>query len=176
MATIFNTLLGSKVLLRPFAATGITTEYISWLNDPQVVKYSNQRFICHTEESCRRYLDSFTNTPNLFLSIQRKADDRAVGTMVAYVFPHHKRADISIMIGNRSVWGGGIGQDAWNTLLNWFIEQRRIRKVTAGAMRCNLPMIKLMERSGMTLEATRQKQELLNEIPQDILFYGKFCE
>jgi RimJ/RimL family protein N-acetyltransferase len=67
-----------------------------------------------------------------------------------------------------------MGQDAWNTLLNWFIDERRVRKVTAGTMRCNAPMVKLMERSEMTLEAVRPQQELLDGVPQDMLYYGKF--
>jgi RimJ/RimL family protein N-acetyltransferase len=41
-------------------------------------------------------------------------------------------------------------------------------------MRCNAPMVKLMERSGMTLEAVRPQQELLDGVPQDMLYFGKF--
>jgi ribosomal-protein-alanine N-acetyltransferase len=171
---MFNNLLGEKVLLRYFEKSDITSEYISWLNDPKVVRYSNQRFICHTEESCLRYIDSFANSPNLLICVQRKNDSMVVGTMTAYVSPHHETVDIGVMIGQRSVWGEGLGQDAWNTLLKWFIEQRRIRKVTAGAMSCNEPMIKLMKRSGMSLEAVRSKQELLDGAPHDILYYCKF--
>ncbi|MFH2135423.1 MAG: GNAT family protein [Pseudomonadota bacterium] len=171
---MFNDLLGEKVLLSHFVESDITSEYISWLNDPQVVRFSNQRFVCHTEKSCQNYYDSFANSPNLFICVRTLNDNVAVGTMTAYVSPHHETVDIGIMIGRRSVWGAGVGQDAWNTLLNWFIGQRRIRKVTAGAMRCNAPMIKLMERSGMKLEATRSKQELLDGVPHDILYYSKF--
>lgn len=172
----FTPLTGSKVILRPFAATDITSEYIGWLNDSEVVRYSNQRFVRHTPESCRRYFDGFAGSANLFLSVRSKADDAPVGTMTAYVSPHHQTVDIGILIGRRAVWGTGIGQDAWNTLLGWFLDQRRIRKVTAGAMRCNAAMIKLMERSGMKLEAVRPGQELLDGTPQDMVYYGKFRE
>jgi ribosomal-protein-alanine N-acetyltransferase len=168
--------VGSKVRLNLFESTDITQEYISWLNDPEVVRYSNQRFSLHNEESCRRYLNSFENTDNLFVSVRTKSDDALVGTMTAYRSIQHRTVDIGIMIGCRAVWGAGIGQDAWDTLLQWFADQRQVRKITAGAMRCNLPMIKLMERSGMLLEAVRPKQELLNGVPQDLLYYGKFCD
>jgi [ribosomal protein S5]-alanine N-acetyltransferase len=173
---MFNSLLGEKIFLRPFTITDISPAYISWLNDPIVMRYSNQRFVHHTEESCRRYFDSFTNTENLFISVRTKIDDLAVGTMTAYVSLHHETADIGIMIGCRSVWCTGIGQDAWNTILNWFIDRRQIRKITAGTMRSNQAMINLMERSGMKLEAIRPKQELLDGIPQDILLYGKLSD
>lgn len=174
MPAEFDELPGSKVVLRPFAAADITDEYVAWLNDPEVVKYSNQRFVRHTLESCRRYCEGFAGTANLFVSVRSKADGAAIGTMTAYASLHHQTVDIGIMIGRRSVWGTGMGQGAWNILLNWFIDERRVRKVTAGTMRCNAPMVKLMERSGMKLEAIRPQQELLDGIPQDMLYYGKF--
>lgn len=171
---MFNKLLGTKILLRPFDVSDITPEYVSWLNDPEVVKYSNQRFVEHSEDSCLNFYNSFTYSDNLFISIRLQDTDEAVGTMTAYVSPHHGTVDIGIMIGERSVWGCGIGQDAWDTLLDWFIAQPHIRKITAGTMRCNQPMVKLMERSGMSLEAIQVKQELLDGMPQDLLYYAKF--
>jgi len=172
---MFDLLSGEKVYLRPFTRSDITSEYVSWLNDPLVVRFSNQRFARHTEESCQRYLDSFKNSPNLFVSVRMQSDDLAVGTMTAYVALQHQTVDVGIMIGRRSVWGHGVGQDAWSTLLDWLSVQTQIRKITAGTMCCNLPMIRLMEHAGMTLEATHPKQELLDGIPQDVVYYGKFC-
>lgn len=170
----FGHLIGAKTVLSPFSATDITREYIGWLNDPEVVKYSNQRFRTHTAETCANYLASFDETDNLFIKIARKADGIDIGTMTAYYSVPHRTVDVGIMVGRRSVWGDGLGQDAWNTLLAWLLAQDCVRKVTAGTMGCNGAMIKLMERSGMTLEAVRAQQELLDGIPQDLLYFGKF--
>jgi RimJ/RimL family protein N-acetyltransferase len=174
MTEVFNQLTGSKVLLRPFLQSDITPEYISWLNDPEVVRYSNQRFIKHTEATCRAYWKSFRGTPNLFLSIRNQPNDLPVGTMTAYISLPHGTVDIGILIGKKSVWGTGIGQDAWDTLVNWYIEQRRIRKVTAGTLSSNQAMIRIMEQSGMQCEAIRPKQEVFEGVPLDIHYYGKY--
>lgn len=170
----FDRLLGRKVLLRPFLQSDITPEYISWLNDPEVVRHSNQRFVLHTESSCQAYWESFLNTPNLFLSVRTLADDLAIGTMTAYVSLPHGTADIGILIGRKSVWGTGVGQDAWNTLVNCLIDQPSIRKVTAGTLSSNAAMIRIMERSGMCCEAIRPKQEMLDGEPLDLHYYGKY--
>jgi [ribosomal protein S5]-alanine N-acetyltransferase len=170
----FNQLTGSKVLLRPFLRSDITSEYISWLNDPDVVRFSKQRFIKHTEESCRVYWESFRDTSNLFLSVRTQTEDLPVGTMTAYVFLPHGTADIGILIGRKSLWGKGVGQDAWDTLMRWLIERRRIRKVTAGTLSCNKGMIRIMERSGMRCEAIRPNQKLLDGEPLDIHYYAKY--
>lgn len=170
----FNELRGRLVCLRAFENADVTDDQIAWLNDPEVTRYSNQRFLQHSRETCRSYLASFSGTPNLYLSIRRLEDFAAIGTMTAYMSEHHQTVDIGIMVGNRDAWGKGFGQDAWNTLVNWFHADERVRKVTAGAMRGNQAMIRVMERSGMTLECIRPKQELLDGLPQDLCYFAKY--
>jgi [ribosomal protein S5]-alanine N-acetyltransferase len=52
-------LIGKKVKLCIFTREHVNNEYINWLNDYQVVKYSNQRFRQHSFESYSEYLQSF---------------------------------------------------------------------------------------------------------------------
>jgi ribosomal-protein-alanine N-acetyltransferase len=167
-------LLGSKVKLTRFGEDDITDEYIAWLNDPLVTRFSNQRFVRRDRDSCVRYLASFDGTPNLFVSVRRRDDDRAIGTMTAYVAPHHGTADLGILIGDRSAWGTGYGQDAWDTLAEFVAAQPGMRKLTAGMLARNEAMRRIAERSGMTLEATRRDQELVDGAPVDILLFARF--
>ena len=167
---------GERVTLDTFEDHDITDAYIGWLNDPEVVRFSNQRFCVHTLESCRAYLKSFEGTLNLFFSIRRRSDGRAIGTMTVYHSAPHGVADVGVMIGERSVWGGGYGQDAWNALLDWLLTQRGLRKVTAGALAGNRGMVRLMERSGMSLEGVRRAQEIVDGEADDIVLYARFAE
>ena len=169
-----SVLSGQRVMLRPFTQAEITEQYIRWLNDPIVLKFSNQRFVFHDRASCLRYLESFAGTDNLFLSVFRLENNKPIGTLTAYISRHHGTADVGIMIGDRTVWGRGYGQDAWNTLTNWLIAEARIRKLTGGTVACNRAMVKLMERSGMKLEAVRKAQEIIEGQPQDLLYFAKF--
>lgn len=59
-------LRGGMVVLRPFAMLDIDDKYVDWLNDPNVVRFSNQRFLRHDRKSCLRYLASFEGTSNFF--------------------------------------------------------------------------------------------------------------
>jgi ribosomal-protein-alanine N-acetyltransferase len=174
MNKFFDRLTGRNVFLRPFHESDITSEYISWLNDPDVVKYSNQRFIKHTKLSCRNYLKSFTNTSNRFISVRRLNDDSALGTMSAYVLMQHSTADIGILIGRKTEWGAGVGQEAWDLFVNWLLEFGGIRKVTAGTLSKNEAMIRIMKRSGMAREATLPKQEYFDGKYEDLLIFSKY--
>ena len=174
MSSVIPTLRGQISFLRAFAAADITDRYVSWLNEPSVVRFSNQRFVRHDRDSCLRYLGSFAGSDNLFVSVHRLDTGEPVGTMTAYVSRHHGTADVGILIGETAVWGRGYGQDAWNVLINWLLRERQLRKVTAGALACNFGMIKLMQRSGMHQEAVRKAQEIVEGAPQDIVYYARF--
>ena len=172
----FSTLVGAKTSLRQFQQHDITSDYVEWLNDPAVVRFSNQRFLTHTVTSCMRYVTSFNGTGNLFLKIERNEDGVCIGTMTAYHSRQHGTVNVGILVGRRAEWGQGFGQDAWNTLLAWLLDRDCVRKVTAGTMRSNVAMVRVMEHSGMLLEAVRPQQELLDGVPQDLLYYGKFSD
>jgi ribosomal-protein-alanine N-acetyltransferase len=165
---------GSRTILRTFRVDDITTEYLNWLTDPEVVRFSNQRFYKHSKENALAYLNTFAGSNNLFLGILVEDTQRLVGTITAYRSQHHQTADMGLLIGDRSCWGKGIGLDAWSTLLDYLLNVCCLRKVTAGTLRCNVGMVRIMERSGMHLEAVRVRQELVNEVAHDALYYAKF--
>lgn len=167
---------GERLYLCPFTESDITADYIRWLNDPEVVRFSNQRFRHHDEESCLAYLRTFPDSDNLFLAIRLCDDRRLIGTMTAYVSAQHGTADMGLLIGERGRWGRGFGLEAWNLLLGHLLRDRKLRKITAGTLRCNVGMARIMERSGMRLEAVKSQQEMVDGEAQDVLYFAKFRE
>jgi RimJ/RimL family protein N-acetyltransferase len=163
---------GEQVVLKLFTEKNITEEYLAWLNNKDIVRYSNQRFIQHTVATSRQYLASFSGANNLFLAVY--CNNILVGTMTAYVSSEHKVADMGIMIG-RSAWSKGYGLDAWQTLMHFLFDQG-MRKVTGGTLRCNKAMLKIMQKSNMHADGVRVAQEIIEGNPVDILYFSKFKE
>ena len=166
----------SGIRLRPFVSTDITDKFVSWLNDPAIVKYSNQRFGLHTRESCLNYLHSFYGSDNLYFAIEHSLASRVCGSLTIYRQVHHETADIGIMVGDRDSWGQGIGYRAWSMAMSLIIDPLNVRKVTAGTLRSNDAMIRIIKKSGMTLEAVRYGQELVEGIPTDLLYFCRFLD
>ena len=54
-----------RVSLRLFKETDISDDYISWLNDPEVVKFSNQRFMSYNRETCEAFFNSIDISDNI---------------------------------------------------------------------------------------------------------------
>ena len=168
-------LITQRLRLRPFEAGDINATYLGWLNDPEVTRYSNQRFQQHTAESCATYLASFAGTINSFLLIEQLEDQRPIGTATVYRNNRHGTADIGMMVGERSCWGHGYGREAWEALLEALLAEEGMRKVTGGSARPNRAMLQIMEKSGMDLEAVRARQELIDGQPVDLLYYARFA-
>lgn len=169
-------LLTPRLCLRPFQAEDINALYLGWLNDPVVTRFSNQRFSHHTADSCASYLASFAASNNSFLLIERNQDQTPIGTATVYRKVWHGTADIGLMLGERSCWGQGLGREAWQALLQALLDEPGIRKVTGGTARPNISMVRIMEQSGMFLEAVRVHQELIDGQPVDVLYYARFAE
>jgi len=80
------------------------------------------------------------------------------------------------MVGERRCWGQGYGLEAWQSLLKILLREDGMRKVTGGTARLNTAMVRIMEKSGMVLEAVRSKQELIDDQPVDLLYYACFAQ
>lgn len=164
-------LIGSMVTLRTFTEANLTEDYVGWLSDPHLMRYSNQRFRAHSLESCRSYFASFIGSDNLFIAVYCMGE--FVGTMTAYRSIIHGTCDIGLLIGAKRQ-GKGLGKDAWNTLMSHLLATGT-RKVTGGALRCNKAMVRIMQSCGMHPDGVRERQELVNGVPEDILYFAKFA-
>ena len=167
---------GNTVHLRAFRKSDISDTYVSWLNDVEVVKYSNQRFLNHTIESCNRYLDSFSDTDNIYMAIEDKVTKRLCGSITAYIQTNHGTADIGPLIGNKKFWGKGIGLEAWTLMMEFLFKQCNVRKVTGGTLEVNIGMVHIMQKCMMTHEATREEQELLDNKPVNVFYFCRFSD
>jgi ribosomal-protein-alanine N-acetyltransferase len=136
-----------------FNENHLNEKYISWLNDKDVVRYSEQRHFQHSLESCRKYYEHQILSDNYFLAIELVGkENRHVGNIGLTVNKMNNILDLSIIVGDKTVWGSGVGTRAWRLALNGIFNNLKFRMVTAGTMELNESMIKLMKRSGMKIE------------------------
>jgi RimJ/RimL family protein N-acetyltransferase len=61
----------------------------------------------------------------------------------------NRRVDMGILIGRKSLWGRGYGQEAWGAALDYLLHDSRIDRVTGGCHVENKKMIQIMEAVGM---------------------------
>jgi len=162
-----------RLKLIPFiSARHLNDRYVDWLNDPDVVRYSEQRHKSHTLESCAAFVASFKDSPGHLWAIEQASDGKHIGNIHADIDLNNGIADVAILIGAREIWGQGYGLEAWNSVLAWLKFQGSVRKIVAGCMRSNTAMHNIMIKSGMTEDGQRQNHYLLDGKPEDIVFYA----
>jgi ribosomal-protein-alanine N-acetyltransferase len=164
-----------RMVIVPFAADHLTDRYVSWLKDPEVVRYSDQRHRTHTLESCREYWESYTGTPHYFWALLcRESQLGHVGNMNAYVDEIHSVADLGILIGEKQIWGQGYGLEAWMAVCAYLLKDAGIRKVTAGTLAVNRGMLTIMLRTGMEADGRRTRQCLFEGREVDVVHGALF--
>ena len=156
----------------------LTDAYVSWLGDAEVVRYSEQRHRDHSLESCRVFVAGFDGTPSLLWAIETRSDGRHIGNIHADIDPANATADVAILIGDRAAWGQGLGQEAWDAVLDHLlsVDGADLRKVTAGCMADNAAMRRLMERSGMRPDGTKRAQFMLDGRAVDAVYAARFAD
>jgi len=173
--TITINIRTARLAIVPFSDAHLTEAYVSWLNDPEVVRYSEQRHHVHSLKSCRAFAEAFKASENSFCAIE--ADRLAhIGNLVVSRDTANRTADMSIMIGAPAAQGQGYGVEAWGAVLAHLLLTEGLRKVTAGTMAVNTAMIRVMERTGMTIEGVRPKQFLLDGTETDLIFAGAHAD
>ncbi len=166
-----------RLRLEPFGEIHLHDRYVAWMNDAEVVRFSENRHQRHALETCREYWRSFEGTPHLLKAIV--ADDPRlghIGNLSAHRDERHGRADIAILVGERSAWGKGLGTEAWLALCDHLIRGLGVRKVTAGTIEPNLAMRRIAEKTGMTPDGVRAAHLVWEGRAVDVLHYALFSE
>ena len=164
-----------RLRIVPFSEKYLTPRYVGWLNDPVVVRYSEQRHRKHTLESCRQYWQSFIDSPHIFWAVTAVDPSLGhIGNMNAHIDAVNSTADVGILIGERTIWGNGYGLEAWVAVCHYLLRDVGIRKVTAGTIAANKGMIRIMEKAGMVADGRRIRQCVIGESEEDIIHAALF--
>ena len=165
-----------RLRLEPFAESYLTARYVGWLNDAEVVRYSEQRHRRHTVESCREYISMLAASDDHFWAIVHPGSSFGhIGNIAAYVDLENRVADVTILIGEAAVWGKGLGAEAWCAVCDYMLGLG-MRKVTGGTMSANEAMVRIMERAGMVPDGRRADHYLLAGQTVDLVHFAKFAD
>lgn len=166
------TISTNRLSLRPL--TKATVRQVAWLNDPQVVRYSEQRHDSHGLRSQLRFVDNFSGSSHLW-GIYLAANGDHIGNLTARHDAKNNVADVGILIGETKCWGLGMGAEAWKAACIWLLDPNcgKVRKLEAGCMRANEAMVKIIQKSGFTEEGERKSHFLLDGQPIGMLLFGR---
>lgn len=169
-------LVAARVVLRPFMSHHITDDYIAWLNDPVVVRYSEQRHRHHDRASCERFRRAKTAPGEFFWAVETRQDGHHIGNVTATEDAPNKVAELAIMIGNRAVWGTGLGTEAWAAASEYLLKSAGVRKLVAGTMSTNAAMLSIFRKTAMREDGVRARYFVWEGREIDLLQFTRFSD
>ena len=161
-----------NIELRILECKDVNSIYVSWLNNNQVVMFTEQRGIFHSQESIQKYVkEKFFSTNEYLFGIFLK--NKHIGNIklgpVDFV---HKTAEISFFIGQVDYWGKGIMTKVINKLVSYSFENLGIEKISAGCYDENIGSKKVLIKCGFKIEGRRVKQVIYNNKRIDVIIFG----
>ncbi|MFB3924413.1 MAG: GNAT family N-acetyltransferase [Syntrophales bacterium] len=165
---------GKKVYLRGVRPQDVNENYLRWMNDPEVTRFLEIRYMPRSLENIRKFVESMDGNPNeILLAICLKKDGSHVGNIkLGPINRVHRFADVSLVIGEKSARGKGIGTEAISLMSRFAFNVLNIHKLRAGCYSDNKGSAKAFLRAGFMQEGVLKKQWETGGRFQDELLFG----
>lgn len=170
--------VGEKVILRPILISDVTERYLRWMNDEDVVRYTEARHHSFTLDGLREFVsDTLVRQDVVFLGIFEKETGLHIGNVKIGPISHiHRSASVGIIIGDKDFWGKGIAADVLTMVCGLSFGDLNIHKLTAGVIQGNDASLKAFLRTGFVIEGVRKKQNLFFGEWRDEILLGLLNE
>jgi ribosomal-protein-alanine N-acetyltransferase len=167
-------LSSKRLVLRGIEETDISDDYLGWLNDTTVNQYLEIRFQPQTLKSLKSYWQSLSEDPNSpWFAICLKDSMRHVGNIkLGPINWIHRKAELSLFIGERSCWGNGYASEAIALVRDWAYLTLGLQKLNAGMYAVNFGSQKAFEKCGFQVEGILRSEAISNGERVDVLRMG----
>jgi len=167
-------LVGNRICLREVKNLDAEGPYLQWMNDPEVVKYTESRFRSYSREQLKDYIGKINENPDfVFRAITLNENGRHIGNIkLGPIDWNHRFGDIGIIIGAKDCWGQGYATESIQLLAGFAFASLKLHKLTAGCYAVNTAAIRAFKKAGFVQEGVRSRQYLSAGRYVDMAFLG----
>lgn len=171
-------LLGETILLREIQLTDATERYLSWMNDPELTKFLEARFLHHTLESLERFVREQMRDPVhwMFAICGLETGEHIGNIKLGPISEVHGYGDIGLLVGQREWLGKGVGTEAIRLLRDFAFYSIGMRKLTSGMYSTNLAARRAFEKCGFVVECVLKSHRRFGDEYVDALQMALFRE
>ena len=167
---------GKRLTLRVLSAEDISDEYVSWLNDYEIVRFTDQRFYKHNRENVIEYINEKYNS-NVDLLFGIFLDHHHIGNIkLGPIDFNNKVSEISYFIGRKEMWGKGLMEQVICAVVDIAFNDVGLEKVVASTTATNMASVRVLEKCGFFVEGKRVKQALYEGERIDYILFGRLRE
>ena len=101
--------------------------------------------------------------------------DRAIGHVALYrVDPANAMAEFGILLGDKRVWGKGVGTGATRFMLEYGFDELHLRRIYLEVLETNVRARSIYEKLGFVVEGRLRQHQLKNGAFLDVFVMGLF--
>jgi len=153
-------LQSNRLLLRALEPGDLNSTYLSWLNDPEVNRYLETRFVPQGLEALQAHWQDHRDDPSSpWFAICLASEGRHIGNIkLGPIQWLHRSAPLGLFIGDRGCWGQGYASEAISLVSDWAFRELDLQKLNAGVYAGNLSCRRAFEKCGFELEGTLRQE------------------
>lgn len=163
-----------RLHLRPLDRDDVTPTYVGWLNDPAVSRFLESPHDPRTFESVAAFVEAANGRDDEHLfGIFLNEAERHIGVIkLGPVHPVHQVGEVSLLIGDREVWGQGYAAEAITRLVRHAFEDLGLAKLSASLHAANLGSERAFLKAGFEREGLRHAHYDLDGARSDVVELG----
>jgi ribosomal-protein-alanine N-acetyltransferase len=169
------TVEGDRIQLSALEDREANGPYLSWLRDPEVIRFLEARLVDYDADRLRNYIQIENQNPNSVLfGIFRKSHVRLIGTVkLSKIQQHHHSCEIGLMIGDKAEWGKGCATEAIALACRYAFETLKLHRVSAGCYSTNPASARAFIKAGFEMEGRLREERLTSAGWVDTLLLGR---
>jgi len=164
---------GDRIYLRKLEKSDVHNNYIHWFDDAEVCKYSYHHAFPYSDEELEDYVESLKQKSKIVLAIIEKSTGNHVGNLsLQDIDVIANRAELAIVVGEKSVWGLGYGKEACALIVEHGFQTLNLNSIACFTPVLNIGMQKIAESLKFTKEGTIREMMYKNGEYLDVFVYG----
>ena len=160
-------------IIRPFKKEDALL-WQTWDTDPEIqVHMPEPKNEVHDISIQYEYIEECENDEDgYYWSIETK-NGVTIGTVSLFeINPHHKTADLGIVIGDKEYWGKGVATEVIKTIKEHTFNTLGIERINAEVEEENIPMKKVFEKTGFKQDGIFKNARIKNGKRINVLHFG----
>ena len=170
-------MIKNNIQLKEITPKIVSNEYVKWLNNYEVVKFTEQRFKKHTKKSVIEFVNEKKRSKIEFLFgiffLYEKKYHYVGNIKLGPIDFNHKLAEISYFIGDLNFQNKGIATEAIKQVLILAKKKYKLKKILASVYSINIPSHKVLKKNGFKFEGVIKKKFIFKKKRINELIFGK---
>ena len=167
---------GKNIALREISISDVNDKYCAWLNDLEVNEFMQSRYSPWNVDKMKKYIDGLAGYEYIFAICIKDNGEHIGNIKLGPIDWINRRAEISIMLGEKQHWGKGYGSQAVGLIVQYAFDTLSLHKLTAGCYASNVGSKNIFLKNGFKQEGILIKEFAFKGRYEDALRFGLLFE